>query len=154
MHFFAPNCPADERVLRRLLPATRPGARRARLVARAALRDWGSPPPVTERAEHLVAELAANAVLHGRVRGRGFRLGVGLALAPEQRSGVLRVEVTDARGERAPQDRAARRPDAESGRGMLLVAALADRWGCEPFPPGGKTVWAEWRFTAEGRPRS
>ena len=29
------------------------------------------------------------------------------------------------------------------GRGLLLVTALAGRWGVEPYPPGGKTVWAE-----------
>jgi hypothetical protein len=27
--------------------------------------------------------------------------------------------------------------------GLLLVAAFADRWGTDPYPPGGKTVWAE-----------
>ncbi|WP_189327549.1 ATP-binding protein, partial [Streptomyces flaveus] len=34
-------------------------------------------------------------------------------------------------------------PDDESGRGLLLIAALADRWGTEPYAPSGKTVWAE-----------
>ena len=36
-------------------------------------------------------------------------------------------------------------PDAlrESGRGLTLVSALADRWGVTPRPAGGKTVWAE-----------
>ncbi|MGW3253099.1 hypothetical protein ACWDCX_21355 [Streptomyces fungicidicus] len=34
-------------------------------------------------------------------------------------------------------------PDDESGRVLLIVTALADRWGAEPYPPGGKTVWAE-----------
>lgn len=29
------------------------------------------------------------------------------------------------------------------GRGLLPVASLADARGCEPYPPGGKTVWAE-----------
>ncbi|MET8437463.1 ATP-binding protein [Streptomyces sp900116325] len=30
------------------------------------------------------------------------------------------------------------------GRGLLLVEALADRWGCTPRESGpGKTVWAE-----------
>lgn len=33
--------------------------------------------------------------------------------------------------------------DSESGRGLLLVADLADRWGTEPYPPSGETVWAE-----------
>ncbi|MFB6562407.1 hypothetical protein ACFCYH_26580 [Streptomyces sp. NPDC056400] len=37
------------------------------------LRSWGVPPSVTERAEHVVAELTANAVLHGQVQGRDFR---------------------------------------------------------------------------------
>lgn len=31
---------------------------------------------------------------------------------------------------------------AEGGRGLLLVEALASRWGTTPYPPSGKTVWA------------
>ncbi|MCP9988694.1 ATP-binding protein [Streptomyces sudanensis] len=83
----------------------------------------------------LVAELTANAALHGRVRGRHARLTLTLT------AGTLRIEVTDARGDRLP----APTPDADgnSGRGLLLVASLADAWGCEPHDPGGKTVWAE-----------
>jgi hypothetical protein len=34
------------------------------------------------------------------------------------------------------------RPDAEGGRGMLLIQRLADRWGAEPLPTG-KRVWFE-----------
>ncbi|XMA40480.1 hypothetical protein O1157_30225 [Streptomyces albogriseolus] len=34
-------------------------------------------------------------------------------------------------------------PDDASGRGLLIVTALADRWGSEPYPPSGTTVWAE-----------
>ncbi len=34
-------------------------------------------------------------------------------------------------------------PDAETGRGLLLVAALSARWGCySPDGHGGKVVWA------------
>ncbi|MFE2758312.1 ATP-binding protein [Streptomyces halstedii] len=33
--------------------------------------------------------------------------------------------------------------DAESGRGLLIVGALADRWGVEAGPVPRKTVWAE-----------
>jgi hypothetical protein len=34
--------------------------------------------------------------------------------------------------------------DEESGRGLTLVAALADTWGAEPREGGiGKTVWYE-----------
>ncbi|MFE5599342.1 ATP-binding protein [Streptomyces coelicoflavus] len=55
---------------------------------------------------------------------------------------TLRIEVTDTRGDLlpCPQQTAA---DAESGRGLLLVDALADRWGVVPGPPPRKTVWAE-----------
>ncbi|HMH91401.1 MAG TPA: ATP-binding protein [Streptosporangiaceae bacterium] len=32
--------------------------------------------------------------------------------------------------------------DAEGGRGLVLVAALAERWGSDPAEDGGKVVWA------------
>ncbi|MBZ6247418.1 ATP-binding protein [Streptomyces olivaceus] len=87
----------------------------------------------------LIAELTANAALHGRVQGRNARLA--LTLTPE----ILRIKVTDARGERLPATPpdAEAEGDGESGRGLFLVASLADAWGCESYPPGGKTVWAE-----------
>ncbi|MBW1603684.1 ATP-binding protein [Streptomyces sp. JJ66] len=138
----SPRSGADHAFLL-LLSSTRRGARLARLLAVEQLRTWRVPPSVTERAEHVVAELAANAISHGRVAGRDFRLG--LRLIPQ--TGTVRIEVTDANGARVPvpasapgQDGA---PGAESGRGLLLVSALADRWGTEPYPPSGKTVWAE-----------
>jgi hypothetical protein len=34
-------------------------------------------------------------------------------------------------------------PDSESGRGLVIVEALADRWGVELGPRPRKTVWAE-----------
>ncbi|MFD7919155.1 ATP-binding protein [Streptomyces sp. NPDC059740] len=71
--------------------------------------------------------------------GRDFRLG--LRLAP----GVLRIEVTDARGERVPQVRAPG-PEAASGRGLLLVEAFADRWGVRVEAHPRKVVWAELRL--------
>jgi anti-sigma regulatory factor (Ser/Thr protein kinase) len=91
----------------------------------------------------VVAELAANAVLHGRVSGRDFLLG--LALTTTAAGETLRIEVTDARAERIPaairQDAG---PEQESGRGLLLVEALADRWGVMRDPAScTKTVWAE-----------
>ncbi|GHE94429.1 ATP-binding protein [Streptomyces griseoluteus] len=124
------------------LSSTRRGARLARLLAYEQLRAWEVSPSVTECAEQIVAELAANAALHGRVRGRDFRLTLVLN---HLAAGILRIAVTDARGDRLPTAVTdfATAPDSESGRGLLLVAALADRWGAEPYPPGGKTVWAE-----------
>jgi hypothetical protein len=36
--------------------------------------------------------------------------------------------------------------DAEGGRGLEIVAALADDWGVYPLPDGpGKTIWFECR---------
>lgn len=123
----------------RLFPATHLGARQARLVTVMELHNWCCAPQLARRAEQIVGELAANAVLHGRVRGRDFRLG--LVLDPA--AGTLRIEVTDARGERPPSQVRDSGADGEGGRGLVLVDAFADRWGSTAFPPGGKVVWAE-----------
>ncbi|MFG3101734.1 ATP-binding protein [Streptomyces sp. NPDC048182] len=117
------------------LSATRRGARLARLLTERQLDDWGLP---SAEAAHIVAELASNAVLHGRVPGRDFRLTLRRT-AP----GTVRIEVTDARGDRVPELPDPATPDAEHGRGLLIVAAYADRWGVEQGPSPGKTVWAE-----------
>ena len=117
------------------LSATRRGARLARLLAAERLRAWGLP---GEPADLIVAELAANAVLHGRVPGRSFRLGLSVTVR-----GVLCIEVTDARGEVLPARRRAVVGPAESGHGLLLVEELADRWGVRSGPVPCKTVWAE-----------
>ncbi|MFD0393824.1 ATP-binding protein [Streptomyces nogalater] len=115
------------------------GARLARLLATEQLRSWGLP---MDPAALIVAELAANAVVHGRAAGRDFRL----TLYPV--GNVLRIEVTDTRGDRLPEPvRPA--PDADCGRGLLLVDAFADRWGAAPGPAPRKTVWAEVRVGSE-----
>lgn len=123
-----------------LFPTTRRGAHAARHAAEQWLAGQLSSEEPTggdlaATASLLVAELAANAALHGRVRGRGARLVVTVDET------TLRVEVTDARGDRLPT---AQRPDSggESGRGLLLVETLSDDWGVCPRHPGGKTVWA------------
>ena len=122
-----------------LLSATPRGARLARLLAVQQLDEWGWPPSctVSESAALIVAELAANAVTHGRVQGRGFRLTLTV-----EASDTLRVEVVDPRGDRRPLARRTPSPTDETGRGLLLVDALAARWDSEPWPPSGKAVWA------------
>lgn len=127
---------------RTLFPTTAHGAHTARHAAERWLAERKGGPEAADddsaaTASLLIAELTANAALHGRVRGRAARLA--LTLTPI----TLRIEVTDARGERRPVPAPAVDADGESGRGLLLVASLADAWGCEPYPPGGKTVWAE-----------
>ncbi|MER8264518.1 ATP-binding protein [Streptomyces griseus] len=122
-----------------LLSPTRRGARLARLLTAAHLGAWGLPAQA-ENAAHIVAELAANAMAHGRVKGRDFQLGLAV------RNGTLRIEVTDTRGDSVPPGPGAVKPpedDAETGRGLLIVEALADHWGIAPGPAPRKTVWAE-----------
>lgn len=122
------------------LSATRRGARLARLLAVQQLSEWGVP---LDPARSLVAELAANAVLHGRVPGRSFRLTLSVA-GP----GVLRIEVTDPRGDRLPSGAPSGDVPAESGYGLAMVEELADRWGVRVGPVPCKTVWAEVRLRA------
>ncbi|GAB3181408.1 ATP-binding protein [Streptomyces incanus] len=137
----SPQLPASVRTFAQQLSSTHRGARLARLLTYEQLRARQTSPDVTDRAEQIVAEPAANSVLHGRIQGRDFRLT--LTHAPV--AGVLRIAVTDARGDRLPSPATdtATPPHSESGRGPPIVAALADRWGTEPYPPGGKTLWAE-----------
>ncbi|MCJ1679265.1 ATP-binding protein [Streptomyces sp. APSN-46.1] len=117
------------------LSATPRGARLARLLAVEQLRSWGLP---FERPAHIVAELAANAVTHGRVPGRDFRLV--LTVTP----GTLRIEVTDTRSDRVP---VIHEPVGARGRGLLLVEAFADQWGVTQGPSPCKVVWAEISLT-------
>ncbi|WP_240634683.1 MULTISPECIES: ATP-binding protein [Streptomyces] len=92
------------------------------------------------------ATAVANAVRYGHVRGRDFRVRLVL------RDGVVRVEVADGRTDRLP---VLREPtdegEGEGGRGLLLVAAVAERWGVEPRPGAPyKVVWAEIRVQRAG----
>ncbi|MBO8192260.1 ATP-binding protein [Streptomyces oryzae] len=129
-----------ERMFVQRFSATRRGARLARLLALHQFDAWGTPygSEPSDNAAAVVAELAANAVLHGRVPGRDFELALSV---PEP--GSLLIEVTDTRGE-APVAPMAPAPFDESGRGLLLVAALASTWGVRQRTPAapGKTVWA------------
>ncbi|MFI8090187.1 ATP-binding protein [Streptomyces sp. NPDC086080] len=117
------------------------GARLARLFVAHCLDSWGHPhtSAVNETLTLITAELCANAVQHGRVPGRDFHV----RLVAEADGARLRVEVSDTRAERRPAATVPADPDAESGRGLLLVAALADGWGVTDRRGGpGKTVWA------------
>ncbi|ORT59672.1 ATP-binding protein [Streptomyces sp. CB03238] len=122
------------------LSPTPRGARLARLLGAERLRAWELPYGVADAAEHVMAELAANAAIHARVPGRDFRV----ALRVTDGGRTLRVEVTDTRADRLPS----RRPP---GLGLVIVEALAGRWGVALGPVPRKTVWAEWDLVAPGR---
>src|SRR5690606_9629337 len=124
------------------LPSTPRGARLARRLAARRMEEWGYAPESDAAcaAALVVAELAANAVRHGSVPGRDFRLG----LERDEVAGVVRVEVAEpAGGRRPPGAGPSSCPEGESGRGLLLVDALGRRWGRVPREAVGKTVWAE-----------
>jgi serine/threonine-protein kinase RsbW len=80
------------------------------------------------------SEVVTNAVLHGD--------GM-VTFAVSGQPGVVRVEVTDDGGA-VPRPRSDRTEGDEGGRGLLIVDAVATRWGVSPRRPGpGKTVWFE-----------
>ncbi|MFF0217349.1 ATP-binding protein [Streptomyces vinaceus] len=145
----APTVPASApvRVFTQRFSSTRRGARLARCLAVVELNDWGIPhrSPLSEDAERIVAEFTANAVLHGHAAGRDFELKLTLL------AGVLRIEVSDARRERRP---AVQPPSvqAEGGRGLRIVDAVAADWGVTDRVIG-KTVWAELTVRTAWAPR-
>lgn len=108
------------------LSATPRAARLARLLAVEQLRSWGLP---FDGAAQVIAELCANAVTHGRVPGRDFRLE--LSVTDE---GRVRIEVSDSRGDELPR---------EPRYGLTIVDAFSHRWGSSPGPVPRKSVWAE-----------
>ncbi|MFF9483955.1 ATP-binding protein [Streptomyces sp. NPDC014676] len=120
------------------LPRSRRSVPRARALLHAVLGGWGVGQETLDNAELVLSELVTNAL---RVPVPGDRQ-VGAQISRSVADGLLRIEVSDAGGGR-PE---VREPgeDETGGRGLLLVATLAHRWGHEARPGGiGKTVFAE-----------
>ncbi|QYA97050.1 ATP-binding protein [Streptomyces anulatus] len=108
-----------------------------RKFARKALVEWGCESRMDD-VLLCVTELATNALRHGVPPGRGFKVHIYL----ERIENALRVELHDSGdGEVCPADELPGAED-EGGRGLLLVAALADKWGVGERNPG-KIVWCE-----------
>jgi anti-sigma regulatory factor (Ser/Thr protein kinase) len=89
------------------------------------------PADTSEVAELLVSELVTNAQEHA---------GGPAVVDVEVDDRSLRVAVAD-EDPTLPAPRAMQ-PDAERGRGLMLVAALASSWGATPAARG-KSVWFE-----------
>ncbi|MEU5087357.1 ATP-binding protein [Streptomyces sp. NPDC021356] len=119
------------------IPKHRSQAPTARQHLRKALADWGITDDLADGVTLLASELVTNAVLHCRVAYA--RVRVALTLNGTE----LLLEVSDPDRDRLPRLHDAA-PDEEGGRGLALVAALADAWGCRQ-EPYAKCVWA--RFT-------
>ncbi|MGW5211677.1 ATP-binding protein [Streptomyces sp. NPDC004051] len=146
-----PSGPAAPTEFAMAFTSTPRGARLARLFVAHCLDSWGHPydSDVNGTLALITAELCANAVRHGRVPGRDFHV----RLTTEADGGRLRLEVSDTRAERRPAVTAPADPDAESGRGLLLVTALADDWGVtDRCSRPGKTVWATVSTPSSSRP--
>lgn len=107
----------------------------ARAVVREALRGWGLE-PIADTAELLVSELVTNALRH--------------ASGPVELQTLLLDEVVTFAVSDADTPLPRRRRSTvldEGGRGLQLVASMAERWGAR-HTAAGKVVWCEL-----GRPR-
>ncbi|WP_051801362.1 ATP-binding protein [Streptomyces sp. NRRL F-525] len=106
----------------------------ARRRAHRLLTEWGHLELAADTAL-LVSELGGNAVLHGCLRDRLFRVELTLT------ERAVRIAVSDPRGELRPSLREPTEDDM-FGRGLLIVGQIADRWGVRELTVG-KSVWCE-----------
>jgi serine/threonine-protein kinase RsbW len=128
----AEEAPAPRRNVQMTLPKADDAVRLARHATRSALAGWQLA-QLEEAAILLVSELVTNAVRHARdTRAVALRL---------RATGTwLRIEIHDG-DPRWPRPRTPAACD-ESGFGLVLVDALADKWGVRESGTG-KAVWAE-----------
>ncbi|MFN2536518.1 MAG: ATP-binding protein [Mycobacteriales bacterium] len=102
------------------LPAEPASVGQARRFVRGVLDDWGLD-DLVETATLLTSELATNAVLHARTT---------FAVVVSRSRRDVRVDVLDGSEVQARVRRPS--PTAGTGRGVNIVAALADHWGPTP----------------------
>ncbi|MFC8537253.1 SpoIIE family protein phosphatase [Streptomyces sp. NPDC057249] len=153
-------------VARTSLPGNLLAPAAARRFVTAALDEWtglGLPAAVgfserlSDDAAMIVSELVTNAVVHA---GTAVELLFRLEEATEDEEAALVLEVSDhhpgrtVRGDHAHSAEHMGEP-ADYGRGLDIVAALAERWGIT-YRTGTKTVWArlpvdDWNPFPEGR---
>ncbi|MFG2295974.1 SpoIIE family protein phosphatase [Streptomyces sp. NPDC048603] len=118
------------------VPAEPAEVSRVRNAASAKLSDWGLE-EVAFTAELILSELITNAIRYG---GEPIRVRL-------LRDRVLTCEVWDS-SSTAPHLRYAASTD-EGGRGLFLVAQMAERWGTR-YTGRGKVIWAELSLSGAG----
>lgn len=102
------------------LPAEPASVGQARRFVRRVLDDWGLD-DLIDTVQLLTSELATNAVLHART---------AFAVLVSRTDNEVRVDVLDGS---AVQPRSRQpSPTAATGRGVNMVAALAEQWGTTP----------------------
>jgi anti-sigma regulatory factor (Ser/Thr protein kinase) len=102
-----------------------------RALTKAALEQWGLT-ELRHGATLIVSELLTNSI----------RYAGAVTLLLYTRDGGLTMEVRDDSPELPVIEEG--RLMAESGRGLFLVQAYSDDWGCRPVD-GGKVIWATLR---------
>jgi anti-sigma regulatory factor (Ser/Thr protein kinase) len=104
---------------------------------------WVVPADLIDMTQLLTSELVTNAVTHGEGQGGKVTLEIrsfGCCLGVDVSDGSLGSPVVC-----SPAD------DTEHGRGLLLVARIADSWGYY-FDTGRKHVWFHLRMTGPTPP--
>jgi anti-sigma regulatory factor (Ser/Thr protein kinase) len=144
MNAMAPTRPTALRLSRVRLTAGPAAAGQARGQVRAVIGAWDIPvdPDV---AVLLTSELVTNAITH--------EAGGTVTLVITCSSNRLRVDVHDT--SRSMPVLVEASPEAETGRGLMLVVTLSDEWGCYGTP-AGKAVYFTLAFhpdRAEGDER-
>jgi anti-sigma regulatory factor (Ser/Thr protein kinase) len=117
----------------RFAPSPQSAARARHFVART-LAAWQVLTGAAETAVLLTSELVTNALRYSQ----GL---VNVHVDVDEQTQTVRISVHDA-DPRMPQLLAVP-AEAENGRGLWLVDALAKRWGTEQLPGDGKQVWFE-----------
>jgi anti-sigma regulatory factor (Ser/Thr protein kinase) len=118
---------------------TLPGVEHSVACGRRFVRDTlGALHPALDNVALSVSELATNAIMH-TPSGDGGNITIVILAA----GAVIRAEVTND-GTTATKPRVRRDAEAEHGRGILIIDALADSWGVTEHA-GTTTVWAEFR---------
>jgi anti-sigma regulatory factor (Ser/Thr protein kinase) len=114
------------------LPALGTSVAEARRRVGELLDRWGVAENVLDDATLVVSELFTNALVHTDSAEITCRLHT-------TQESVYVAVADQGRGQAGP---VVREPDAESGRGLMLVSALAQVWGVIAESDRGRTVWA------------
>ncbi|MFE7622542.1 ATP-binding protein [Streptomyces sp. NPDC057509] len=120
------------------LAAQRDASPWARRHTRDVLSAWGLVAERIDTVELCVSELVTNAVRVTEMTPNtpATRIALTLRYLPTE----LVVEVADG-FHQPPIRRGNISPQAENGRGLLIVGALCKEWGYFQLPKGGKVVW-------------
>lgn len=124
------------RVLALTLPHGPASASRARRALVEHLRGYGVPEGTVNDAQLALSEMVGNAVRHARPRSDG-----SLLAKCELDDVTILLTVIDGGGESTPSVQHTP-PDHGSGRGLVIVASIASRWGVERYGTDTE-VWAE-----------